>query len=342
MKKKLLFLFFAIMTVSGIFAQKKIVLKIASSAPARTPWDIELKKLAQEWNKITNGLVSVRFMDMTVLGGEKAGVVKMKPSRPGQRPQIDGAILSPVGLNELAPNAKIFTLSLPFLIQNQEELDLVLNKYGYAFENEIQKNGCKLVTWSNVGWLSFYTKDSYSNLDELKKIKMICSNDTKDFSDVLKISGFNVLPVDPAKFTQELKASGGAKSFASVSILSYTLRLYKDASYMLDARLCPIMAGFVMSDESWALIPDQYKPAMLEAMDRTTKNLNAALEDMEREYVKKMKQEGIKIISLSPQQKKDWTQEFYEDMKKVHKIMPNLINIEIYEKITKELEAYRK
>ena len=154
MKKKLFFAFFVLVMVSGIFAQQKIVLKIANSAPARTPWDIELKKLAQEWNKITKGLVSVRFMDMTVLGGEKAGVVKMKPSRPGQRPQIDGAILTPVGLNELAPNAKIFTLSLPFLIQSQEELDLVLSKYGYAFESEIQKNGCKLITWSNVGWLS--------------------------------------------------------------------------------------------------------------------------------------------------------------------------------------------
>ena len=279
---------------------------------------------------------------MTVLGGEKAGVVKMKPSRPGQRPQIDGAILSPVGLNELAPNAKIFTLSLPFLIQNQEELDLVLSKYGYAFENEIQKNGCKLITWSNVGWLSFYTKDSYSNLNELKKIKMLCSNDTKDFTDVLKISGFNVLPVDPAKFTQELKAAAGARSFASVSILAYTLRLYKDVSYMLDARLCPIMAGFVMSDESWALIPDEYKPAMLEAMNKTTKNLNAALEDMEREYVKEMKQGGIKIISLNSQQKKEWTKEFQEDMKRVQKTLPNIINAEIYEKITKQLEAYRK
>ena len=342
MKKKLLFAFFVLVMVSGIFAQQKIVLKIASSAPTRTPWDIELKKLAQEWNKITKGLVSVRFMDMTVLGGEKAGVVKMKPSRPGQRPQIDGAILSPVGLNELAPNAKIFTLSLPFLIQNQEELDLVLSEYGYAFENEIQKNGCKLITWSNVGWLSFYTKDSYSNLNELKKIKMLCSNDTKDFTDVLKISGFNVLPVDPAKFTQELKAAAGARSFASVSILAYTLRLYKDVSYMLDARLCPIMAGFVMSDESWALIPDQYKPAMLEAMNKTTKNLNAALEDMEREYVKEMKQGGIKIISLNSQQKKEWTKEFQEDMKRVQKILPNIINAEIYEKITKQLEAYRK
>ena len=342
MKKKLFFAFFVLVMVSGIFAQQKIVLKIASSAPTRTPWDIELKKLAQEWNKITKGLVSVRFMDMTVLGGEKAGIVKMKPSRPGQRPQIDGAILSPVGLNELAPNAKIFTLSLPFLIQNQEELDLVLSNYGYAFENEIQKNGCKLITWSNVGWLSFYTKDSYSNLNELKKIKMLCSNDTKDFTDVLKISGFNVLPVDPAKFTQELKAAAGARSFASVSILAYTLRLYKDVSYMLDARLCPIMAGFVMSDESWALIPDQYKPAMLEAMNKTTKNLNAALEDMEREYVKEMKQGGIKIISLNPQQKKEWTKEFQEDMNRVQKTLPNIINAEIYEKITKQLEAYRK
>ena len=342
MKKKLLFAFFVLITVSCIFAQQKIVLKIANSAPARTPWDIELKKLAQEWNKITNGLVSVRFMDMTVLGGEKAGVVKMKPSRPGQRPQIDGAILTPVGLNELAPNAKIFTLSLPFLIQSQEELDLVLSKYGYAFESKIQKNGCKLITWSNVGWLSFYTKDSYSSLDELKKIKMLCSNDTKDFIDVLNISGFNVLPVTPAKFTQELKTSSGARSFTSISILTYTLRLYKDVSYMLDARLCPVMAGFVMSDESWALIPEQYKPAMLEAMNKTTKKLNAALENMEKEYIKQMQQDGLKIISLNPQQRKEWTKEFHTDMQKVQKTIPSLLNAEIYEKITKELEAYRK
>ena len=342
MKKKLLFAFFVLVMVSGIFAQQKIVLKIANSAPARTPWDIELKKLAQEWNKITNGLVSVRFMDMTVLGGEKAGVVKMKPSRPGQRPQIDGAILTPVGLNELAPNAKIFTLSLPFLIQSQEELDLVLSKYGYAFESEIQKNGCQLITWSNVGWLSFYTKDSYSSLDELKKIKMLCSNDTKDFTDVLKISGFNVLTVAPSKYTQELKASTGARSFTSVSILTYTLRLYKDVSYLLDARLCPVMAGFVMADESWALIPEQYKPAMLEAMNKTTKKLNAALENMEKEYIKQMQQDGLKIISLSPQQRKEWTKEFHADMQKVQKTIPSLINSEIYEKITKQLEAFRK
>ena len=111
---------------------------------------------------------------------------------------------------------------------------------------------------------------------------------------------------------------------------------------MLDARICPIMAGFVIADESWALIPDEYKPAMLEAMNKTTKKLNAALEDMEMDYLKKMRQDGLKIISLNPQQRKEWTKEFYEDMKKVQRQMPNLINKEIYEKITQQLEAYRK
>ena len=37
MKKKLLFAFFVLVMVSGIFAQQKIVLKIANSAPARVP-----------------------------------------------------------------------------------------------------------------------------------------------------------------------------------------------------------------------------------------------------------------------------------------------------------------
>ena len=55
-----------------------------------------------------------------------------------------------------------------------------------------------------------------------------------------------------------------------------------------------------------------------------------------------MRQDGLNIISLNPQQKKEWTKEFYEDMKKVQRKMPNLINAEIYEKITEQLEAYRK
>ncbi len=327
---------------AAIFAQKRIDLKIASVAPARTPWDIELKKMAQEWNKITGGLVSVKFFDATALGGDKAVLQKMKSARPGQRPQIDGAVLNTVGLNELAPKAQIFTLAIPFLIQNQKELDVVLEKYGSHFEDEIQKSGCKLLTWSNAGWLSFYTKDSYSSLGELKKIKLVCANETKDMTDVLKLCSFNVEGVPSAKFTQSLKGPAGARGFTAVHLLTHALGLHKDVSYILDARLCPVMAGFVMSEESWKLIPDKYKPEMLAALEKTRKNLNDALDKMDQEYLDKMLAAGLKKIQLSDKEKLEWAKEFQNDAHTVYKALPHVINMDIYVKILNLLEPYRK
>ncbi len=342
MKKKFTFIAFFIFLLSGVFAQQKIQLKIATLAPERTPWDIELKKLAQEWNKITNGQVSVKFLPMGVLGGEKAAIQRIKTTRHGQRPQMDGAILSAVGLNELAPKAQIFTLSAPFLIQTQDELDIALKKYGPVFESEIQKTGCKLLTWSNVGWLSFYTKDSYTSLSELKKIKTICSNDTKDMPAVLKIHGFNVVVVPPEKFNQALSSTSGSKGFLSVPLVAYGLGIYKDIDYILDTRLCPVMAGLVISDESWALIPDKYKPAMLKALEKMTKDLNNRLEALEKEYFGKMTSAGIKMIPLNKKQKEDWNNEFQNDMDKVYKQLPGVVNVTVYDKISELLKSYRK
>lgn len=342
MKKVFTFLAFLVIVTGAGFAQQKIVLKVATVAPVRSPWDIELKKLAQEWNTITNGEVSIKFFDMTVLGGEKAGVQRMKSARPGQRPQMDGAIFSAVGLNELAPKAQIFTLSAPFLIQNQQELDMVLDKYGSIFEQEIQKAGCKLLTWSNVGWLAFYTTDSYSSLGSLKKMKIFCANDTKDMTDVLKIHSFNVEAVPPAKFNQALKSAGGQKGFLSVHLLSYVTGVYKDVNYILDARMCPVMAGFVMADESWALIPEKYKPAMLAALEKTRRDLNNNLEKQDAEYLKKMTSEGIKIIPLPQAQKAEWNTEFQAAMPLVYRQLPNVVNVDMYKKITQLLEPYRK
>ncbi len=341
MKKRLFIFLVLIFAANALFAQR-VVLKVATMAPPHSPWDIQMKKLAQKWNKITNGQVSLKFLDITNMGGEKSAVQKMRPSRPGQKPFLDGAVFSPVGLNELAPSARIFTLQAPFLIRNQEELDLVLKEYGSVFEKEIEKTGAKLLTWSNVGWLTFYTKQSYSNLKELKKLKIACSNDTKDFSDVLKICNFNAKDIPPQKFTQEIKSSNGADGFASVHILVYAMGLYKDLPYILDARLGPVMGGFVISEESWKLVPDKYKEEMLTALESMRKDLNDDLEKMEADYVSKMKKSGVKIIPLNKKELDEWNKEFYVDMQRVAKQRPSILNMEVYQKISKLLETYRK
>ena len=320
-----------------------ITLKIASVAPARSPWDIELKKMAQEWTRITKGQVKLQFYDMTVLGGEKAGIQKLKSTRPGQKAPIDGALFSTVGLHELAPTAGFYTLSVPFLIQNQDELDLVLSKYGSEMEKKVEKAGCKIIAWSNVGWLSFYTKESYKTLAELKKMKMAVSGlDSPILSDSFKVSGFNVVDTPAQKFSQMLKSKNGVDGFFAVHLLTYASGFYKDIHYALDVKLCPVMAAFVISNASWEKIPKKYHAPMKEAMERARQRLNNALDSSDAECIRKMEAGGVTMIRLSKDELKRWEDEFSININDIHRTFPNAFDMEMYKNIQALLAPMRK
>ena len=102
------------------------------------------------------------------------------------------------------------------------------------------------------------------------------------------------------------------------------------------------MAGFVITEESWRLVPAIYKNEMLAALEKTRKNLNDALDKMDKEYFDKMLAAGLKKIDLSDAQKKAWTEEFRGDTEKILKTLPHIINADIYKKILELLEPYRK
>ena len=340
--KRVFFLLCYFFIFSCLFAEV-ITLKIANVAPARSPWDIELKKMAQEWTRLTKGNVRVQFYDTTVLGGEKAVIQKLKSTRPGQKAPIDGALFSTVGLHELAPTAGFYTLSVPFLIKSQEELDLVLHHYGKEIEKKVEKAGCKIIAWSNVGWLSFYTKDSYKTLGELNKIELaIAGLDSPVLSDCLKISGFNAESVSANKFAQALKSRSGPRGFFAVPLLAYAGRFYKDIDYILDAKLCPVMAAFVISNESWAKIPDEYKDALLKSTAKTTKILSESLEKTDRDCITKMANDGKHLIVPTKEELDSWAQEFDKNANEVLAASSQALSKDLFMKIQALLKKNRK
>ena len=326
--KKLVTMLLVLLLSAAIFgAEEQIVLKIATVAPSRSAWDIELKKVAEEWNRITDGLVTVKIYNMYTLGGEKASIQKLKAVRPGQQAPLDGAIFTTIGLHELVPNAYVYTLTLPFLIQNQTELEKVLNVYGGGIESKIKSAGYELIAWSNVGWLSFYTKDSYKTLAELKKMKMSVSGlDSPILSDSFKVSGFNVVDTPAQKFSQMTYASG----------------FYKDIRYALDVKLCPVMAAFVISNASWEKIPKKYHAPMKEAMERARQRLNNALDSSDAECIRKMEAGGVTMIRLSKDELKRWEDEFSININDIHRTCPNAFDMEMYKNIQALLAPMRK
>lgn len=342
--KKFIKFIFALAFLQGalLFAQEKVTLKVATVAPANSPWDVELKKLAAEWVKLTNGQVRIQFQDMTAIGGEKAGIQRMTPRRPGQKAVLDGAIFTSIGLNEIAPNARIFTLSIPFLIRTQDELDLVVKNFGNEIEAEYNKAGVQLLAWTNAGWIRFYTKNNYSDLVGLKRQRIVCSGfDSPALSNALKVAGFSVSDMPVNKISTSLK-TGAADGIYSVPMLAYLTGDFKNLNYGLDTRLCPVMAGFVVSNESWKLVPAKYHAALKASMKRTIEKLNAELENFDVDYTKRMTNQGLKLITLTPEQTKTWDKTFTEDMKRAGARYPELFNLKLYKNIQDLLEKNRK
>lgn len=326
----------------SLFAQEKIVLKIGTIAPANSPWDVELKKLAAEWSKITNGTVSIQFQNITTLGGEKAAIQKMRSARPGQRAPLDGAVLSSIGLHESAPSAKVFTLSCPFLIRTQEELEEVIKNFGSSIEAEYKKAGLELLAWTNAGWIRFFTKDSYSDLAGLKRLKIACSGfDSPVLSNALKIAGFTIEDMKSEKVSQSLKSASGVNGIFSVPMLIYLDGNYKNINYALATRLCPVMAGLVLSSNSWSKIPSKYHAEMKAALQRTVARLNSELEVFDVQYTDLMKSKGVKQIELTQAQTEQWNQILTADMRRASNAYPDMFNLKLYDDIQKLLEKMR-
>lgn len=342
--KKFFALTAAFLMVQGafLFAEETITLKIGTVAPPNSPWDIELKKLASEWTKITAGTVRVQFKNMTALGGEKAAIQKMTARRPGQRAPLDGAIFTSVGLHELAPKARIYTLCIPFLIRTQEELDFVLEKFGGEVAAEYEKVGVRLLAWSNVGWIRFYTKNSYSDVAGLKKQKIASSGfDSSALSNALKVAGFTMVDIPVSRVSQSLK-TGTAEGIYTVPLAACLSGDFKAVKYGLDTRICPVMAGLVMSKESWDLIPEKYHSQMEASLERMVEKLNAELERYDVEYTDRMKKQGLQLITLTPEQVQDWDKTLTEDMLRASTAYPDVFNLTLYSNIKTELEKKRQ
>lgn len=334
---------FALAALAPLSAQQKIQLKIASVAPSRSPWDIEQKELAQEWFEITKGQVSVTFFDATSLGGEKGVIQKFRSVRPGQKAPLDGVIFTTIGLNELAPDAGIYTFSIPFLIMNQKELNLVLDTYGDRLRETFRKNGFEILAWTNVGWLSFYTKDEFKDLDGLKKIKIASAGiDSPVLGNAFRTAGFTIEDVTAAKLGQALKSSGGVRGFFGVHMYAYVTGLYKSINYALDTRLSPIMAAIAISNEAWAKVPAEYKPEMLAAVARMRERLDAELDESDRHYMDAMKAEGVKQIIPTKADLAAWDSQFMGDYGKILKSVPGVFDPKLTEDIRKLLAPTRK
>ncbi|MDR2797455.1 MAG: TRAP transporter substrate-binding protein DctP [Treponema sp.] len=325
--------FWGALSLDPAFAQRrKITIKLASLVPENTPWGAALNRMVQEWGAATNGEVELIIYHNGIAGSEGDVLRKLKGN------QIQAAILSSFGLNSITPGHEIITLSCPFLIRNNEELDLVLNKLKPYLEERINQEGFFTLAWSKAGWVKFFSKAPVFVPADLKRQKLGTNEQEPALMDAFKAMGYQMVPV--AMNQALVYLNGGMIDAVYQSPVNVGgLQIFGVAKNMASINIAPFMGGIVMNQTGWRSIPDQYKPVLLRIAKRLEAELDTSIQQLEGEAIATMRKYGLIINQVSPAQEQLW----YDD---VNRVIPALLgttfNRELYGQIETLLKAHRK
>jgi TRAP-type C4-dicarboxylate transport system substrate-binding protein len=320
-----------------------MTVKIASIAPARSPWDIEQKNLAQQWSRITNGEVTLQFYDSLAQGGEASVIQKMRAVRPGQKPPLDGAIFTNIGLYNLAPASHVMNLCVPFLFRNTDEAEYILNKFSGDMSAGIADKGYVLLGWFNVGWIYFATKEPAETPEKLKSLRLALGGaDSVDLVAAFKIAGFRVEDVASDKLSQSIKSPGGVQGVYAVPMFTYATKMHETLRYILDVPICPVIAAFVVSKSTWDAIPEKYRGSLVEEVHRSEQKFTVVQRTSDAEYLELMEKSGSTRVKLNSAQLAHWEQVLSEDAKRMAGTENAIINREFLDKIQAALDEYRR
>jgi len=329
MKIRIILVVILIFLVNPLFAQRKLTIKMASPIPENTPWGRFFNQLSSDWSKITNGEVELIVYHNGVVGNESEVVRGLKLN------QIQAAVLSTLGLYEISP--EIMTLSCPFLIRNDDELDLILKEVVSGFQESINNKGYFTLAWARVGWVKFFSKAPVFVPADLKKQKLGTNADQAEMNQVFKAMGFQMVPVERNDILIALNSNMVEAVFQSPVAVGST-QAFGLAKNMASINVAPFLGALIFNQRTWRAIPEKYKPQMIDAVRRNEAKLDRDIRKMEDDMIKTLGNYGLKVNQLSPQQEQLWYDE-------IGRAMPNLVGTvfdkKAYEHIETILKNYR-
>lgn len=306
-----------------------ITIKLGSLVPAGSPWDMSMKEIAVEWNKISNGEISFKIYSGGVVGDEANMVRKMRIG------QLNAAGIVGPGLSKIYSG--VLAILLPLLIQTEEEFDYVFDKMKPFFEEEIEKRGFKVITWTTAGWTHFFSKKPITSLDSLRKQRMWIWEAAPPEIKAWQEAGFQVVSLPSTEVMVGLQ-SGMVDAFVSSPLVAASFQWFGVAPNMSRLKLAPIFGAVVISTKIWNKIPPDIRPQLLESSRRA----GAAVADdtlaAEIEAINIMEENGLVVHPVPEAISEEWN----VILSDFRKLGGTLVDREAYDKVNFYLDEFRK
>jgi TRAP-type transport system periplasmic protein len=313
--------------LSGTLAAQKGAIKLATVVPAGSIWDNTLKQMGTEWEKATEGRVTLTVFSGGSQGDEATVLRKMRLDA------LQAASLTVVGLGSIDSAFNVF--NIPFFFESYDELNYVVDKLTPTLKKKLESKNFVMLNWGHGGWLQLFTKQPVKTLDDVKRLKLFTSAGDDRMTQWYKAHGFQPRAMAMTDILPGL-STGMIDALPTTPLAAMAFQWDRQTKYMLDIGLSPVVGATVVSERAWNRIATADRQKLLEAAAVVQKRLQAEVPKQDLGAVLVMTQRGLTMTKASGSEWRAEAETLATTMR------GEMVPRDIYDLALKERNAFRQ
>ncbi len=305
-------------------------LRIGTLVPKNSLYHRQLLEIGESWRAAQGGDTKYLVYPDGSQGGEAEMARRMRIG------QLQGALLSVVGLREIEPSIAALQV-MPLLFRNWEEVDHVREKMRPAMEKKFLDKGFVVLTWGDAGWVRFFSKEAALRPDDYKKMKFFAWGSEPDQQGIMKSLGYTPVPLETTDILPAIQ-TGMINVVPATPYFALATQIYTSAPHMLEINWAPIVGALVVTKKAW----DEMSPTAQEALHSASEKAGVQLRTKARQEVEEavdaMKKRGLTVHRPNAEQMKEWTalaEQLYP------RIRGTMVPAETFDEVMAHLKTYR-
>ncbi|CAN1562775.1 DctP TRAP-type C4-dicarboxylate transport system, periplasmic component [Burkholderiaceae bacterium] len=305
-------------------------LRIGTLAPKNSLYHRQLLEIGEAWRQAQGGNAKYVVFPDGSQGGEAELARRMRIG------QLQGALLSIVGLSEIEPSINALQ-SIPLLFKTWDEVDHVREKMRASMEKKFLDKGFVVLAWGDAGWVRFFSKDALMRPDDFKKMKFFSFAGESEQQEIMKSLGFTPVPLETTDILPSIQ-TGMINVVPSTPYFALATQIYSKVPHMLEINWAPVVGALVVTQKAW----DDMSPAGRQALRSAGEKAGVLIRNKARqeveEAVEAMRKRGLVVNKPNPDQLREW-QELADKL--YPRIRGNLVPAETFDEVFQHVKAYR-
>ena len=319
----------ALLALLSAAALPALTIKLGTVAPANSPWDLVLRRLAADWSRISDGEVELKIFPGGIAGDEPDMIRKMRIG------QLHAATLTAGSLNDIYPG--MLALASPMLIRNDAEMLAVLGELAPFFEQQLEERGFVALMWSPIGWVKFFARQPLRTLDDLRRQTLWIGDAGAAEIRAWQQAGFDVVALPLTEVTTALQ-SGMIDAYLSSPLAAAAFQWFGLAPHMNDLRLAPLYGALVISKRVWERIPERIRPRLRAVAQAAGERLSASAHEQDDLAVHVMRAHGLQVYEATAALEQEWQDTVRREFQG---LIGAVIDPAAYQLVTDTVAAYR-